>query len=98
MKIEQDFVLKTLNEMTINEFLEMITEGRFVDAYRILDSRWTSYGMAAMARRVCLFHSFDLNRREINDVVEAAIAELYDWVGDCEERYDEIRDVDGYRY
>jgi len=98
MKIEQRFVLKTLNEMTINEFLEMITEGRFADAFKTLDSRWTSYAMTAIALRVCIFHNLDLNRREIDDVVEAVIAELYDWVNLSEERYDEICDVEGYRY
>jgi len=86
MKHYQDFVQKTLVDMYLDEFIGKAKESEN-EAFRLLNSHWAFHGMRVTAKRVAKFHELDLNNRDLDDVVEAVIAEIYEETNDYMDEY-----------
>ena len=76
----QEFVAKTLVDIYLDEFIQKARMNGELCAYDLLDNKWTFYAMTATGKRICQFHSMDLNNRQLEDTVEAVIAVIYDEV------------------
>jgi len=98
MNTEQRFLKNTLVNAYHEFFSELIEEERYSDAYEWLDLVYalTSDVWVTLGRQICLFHELSLNRSQIEDSVEAAIAELYDEVAYAEDRWSEIHALRDY--